>query len=74
MSTSARVRAARLVDQAVQDRQQERRRLAAAGLRAGEHVAALHRGRDRVGLDGGGTGETELAYALEQTRVKLQGC
>ena len=44
-------RAARLVDQPVQDRQQERRGLAAAGHRAGEHVAPRERRRNGVGLD-----------------------
>ena len=65
-------RAARLVDQLVEDRQQERRGLAAAGLGAGEHVAALERRRNRVGLDRRGPGEAELLDAFEQAGVKLQ--
>ena len=55
--------APRLAHQAVQDRQAERRRLAAAGGGAGEDVPALHRGRDRLLLDGGRAREAELADA-----------
>ena len=38
----------------MQDRQEEGRRLAAPRHRAGEHVSALERGRDRLLLDFGG--------------------
>jgi hypothetical protein len=50
---------ARPVHQPVQDREQEGGGLAAAGHRAGEQVAALHGGGDRLFLDGRGTGEAE---------------
>ena len=43
--------AARLVDQLMEDREQKRRRLAAAGHGAREHVAPLERGRYGVGLE-----------------------
>ena len=51
VSTSARVVPRGLADQPVEDRQQERGGLAAAGHRAGEQVAALERRRNGVGLD-----------------------
>ena len=66
-------RAARPVDQLVQDRQQERGGLAAAGHGAGEHVAPLQRRRDGVGLDGRRPGEAELLEALEQIGMELEG-
>jgi hypothetical protein len=44
--------AARLTDEPVQDRQQKRRRLAAAGHGAGEQVLAGHGQRNRVSLNG----------------------
>jgi hypothetical protein len=66
-------RAPRLVHEAVQDRQAERRRLAAAGGGAGQHVAAGHRRRDRLLLDRGGAGEAELANAAEQQRIEAEG-
>ena len=56
--------AARLVHQRVQDRQQECRGLAAAGLRAGEHVASGHRRRDRVGLHRGRTRQNRARVML----------
>ena len=64
--------AAGLVDQPVEDGQQERRRLAAPGHRAGEHVPPLERGRDGVGLDRCRTGEPELLDSLEEARVELE--
>ena len=64
--------AARAVDQLVQDREQERRGLAAAGHGAGEDVAALEGGRDGVCLDRGGAGEAELLHPLEEAGVKLE--
>ena len=42
---------ARISGQPMQDRQRERRRLAGAGLRNADHIAARHHGRDRLGLD-----------------------
>ena len=57
----------------MQDRQREGRRLAGAGLRNSDHVAAGQRDRNRLGLDGSrrdvllvgkcardGPGETEI--------------
>ena len=64
--------AARLVDQPVEDRQPERRGLAAAGHGAGEDVPAGQCGRHRVRLDRGRAGEPELLDALEETGVELQ--
>ncbi len=66
--------AARPVDQAMQDRQQERRGLAASSLRAREQVAALERRRDRHFLDGSRPDETELPDALEQVGVQPERC
>ena len=42
----------RPINQAVDDRQQERGRLTAAGLRARNEIAALQQHRDALGLDG----------------------
>ena len=64
--------AALLADQVVEDRQQERGRLAAAGHGAGEDVAALHGGRDGVGLDGRGAREAHFAHAAQKLRVKSE--
>ena len=63
-------RTPRLVDQPVQDRQQERRRLATAGLRRGNHVLALQRRRNCFSLNRGGPDETEFLDALEKRRMK----
>ena len=46
-----------VVDQPGQHRQPEGRRLAGAGLRQSQHVAALDHGGDRLGLDRGGRGQ-----------------
>ena len=64
--------AARAVDQLVQDREEERRGLAAAGHRAGEDVAPFEGGRDGGFLDRGGAGEAEFLHALEEAGVKLE--
>jgi len=56
----------------VQDGQQECGGLAATGHGAGQEVAAGHRGRYRVGLDGGRFGEAEVVDAAEEIGVKLQ--
>jgi hypothetical protein len=56
--------------QALEHRQHERRRLAAAGHRACENVAALERGRDRGALDGSGDLEAEVGDPAKQGRVK----
>ena len=60
--------AARLADETVQDREQERGGLAAPGLGAAEDVAALDGRRERFGLDWRGTGETELFDTAEEAR------
>ena len=64
--------AARLVDEAVQDRQHEGRGLAAPGHGAGEDVPAGQGGRHRVRLDRCRAREAELLHALEETGVELQ--
>ena len=58
-------RAARLLDQAMQDGQEECRGLAAARLSACEHVTAGERRRNRVLLDGRGLDEAQLANGLQ---------
>ena len=60
----------RLVDETVQNRQQKRRGLAAAGLRRGDDVLALHRRGNRLRLNGGGPYETEFLDALDQRWMK----
>ena len=69
---SARVVPAGLVDQPVQDRQQERRRLSAARHGAGEHVPSRKRRRDGIGLDRCRAGEAELLDALQKARVEVE--
>jgi hypothetical protein len=61
---------ARLRHQPLQDRQAEGGGLAAAGRRAGEHVAPLERGADRLLLDRGRAREAQLADAAQQQRVE----
>jgi hypothetical protein len=56
-------RAARLSSEPLEDGQQEGGGLAAPRHRAGQHVAALEGGRDRVLLDRRGPGEAELPQA-----------
>ena len=65
-------RAARLVDQPMEDRQQERGGLAAAGHRAGEQVLAGHRERNRVSLNRRRSCETEIFEPLEQAGMKSE--
>ena len=65
-------RPARLVHQAVQDRQQKRRGLAAAGHRAGEQVLAGERQRNRVGLNGRRPRETEIFQPLQQAGMQSE--
>ena len=65
-------RAARLADQPVQDGQQKGRGLAAAGLRAGEHVAPGHRRRNRLGLNRRRPREAELTDSLEQIGMEAK--
>ncbi len=63
-------RAPRFIDQTVENREQKRRRLSAAGLRGRNDVLAQHRRRDRFGLNRRGPYEAELLEALEERRVK----
>ena len=65
-------RAAPLAEQALHDRQQKRRRLAAAGHGAGEHVVAVEGRRHRVFLDGGGTGEAKLADRAQDGGIEVE--
>ena len=65
-------RAARLLDQLVQDRQQERRRLAAARLGAREDVAAFEPRRNGVSLDWRRPCESEFLDAFEQAGVEFE--
>ena len=65
-------RAARLVHQSVQYREQEGDRLAAARLRAGQQVSPLQRRRNRLSLNRRGTCEPEFADALEKIRMDMK--
>ena len=65
-------RAARPAHQLVQDRQEKRGGLAAAGHRAGEQIASLERGRNRFGLDRCRTGEAEILESPEEVGMKLE--
>ena len=65
-------RAARLADQAVEDRQQKRRGLAAAGHGAGEQVLAGHRERNRVSLNRRRSRKTEIFEPLEQAGMESE--
>ncbi len=62
-------RPARPIHQLVEDRQQERRGLAAAGGGAAQDVATLETGRDGVVLDGRGPGEPQLLDAQLEAGV-----
>ena len=55
----------RLVGEAVQDGQQERRRLAASGHGTGEDVAAGHGRGDGIQLNGGGLRKAHVRNTLE---------
>jgi hypothetical protein len=57
-------------EQVVEDGQQERGGLAAAGGRAAEHVAAFEGGDDRMLLDGRGRGESTRFDGTQEARVK----
>jgi len=65
-------RAARLVDQLVENRQQERGGLAAAGHRARQEIASGHRRRNRVGLNRRRPRIAEVFEAPQEVRVQLQ--
>ena len=57
-STRAAIPGADALQQAVHDRNQERKRLAGAGLRGGENIFAFEGLRDRCGLHRSGRRET----------------
>ena len=64
--------AARLTDEPVQNRQQKRRGLAAAGHGAGEQILAGHRQRNRVSLNGCRSRKSEVFEPLEQAGMKSE--
>jgi len=53
----------------VQDRQQERRRLARAGLGAAQQVAAFDQMRDRLFLNRRGRGVVGFGHGMLQQRI-----
>ena len=67
-------RARRLVaaGDALQERQDERRGLAGAGLRATDDVLAGDDGRDSLFLDGGGRGIAHVTHGIKNARVETQ--
>ena len=65
-------RPARLVNQAMQDRQQKRGRLPAAGLRARQQVAAGERRGNRFGLNWCRPGEPEFANAFQKIGMEVE--
>ena len=65
--------AAALVDQALEDGQQERGRLAASSHCRREKVASVERGRNRIGLNGRRTREAEILQTSEQMRMEPEG-
>ena len=62
----------RLGEEALEDRHQERRRLAGAGFGAGDHVAAGQRQRDHAALHRARVGPPEVLDAAQQPRVEVQ--
>ena len=64
--------APRLGNQTVKNRQQERRGLAAAGLRGRKDIGARERRRDRVLLDRRGPDEAHFPNGAEQAGVKTK--
>src|SRR5512133_3485104 len=56
----------------MQDRQQECRRLSAAGHGAREHIPPVDGGRDGVGLNRRRPSEAKLLDALDETRMQLE--
>ena len=62
----------RLVEEALQDRNEERGGLARAGFRARDDVAAAERQRDHAALDRPGFGPAEIANARQQPRVERE--
>jgi hypothetical protein len=53
----------RLIEEALQDRNEEGRRLSSAGLGARDHVAAAERERDHAALDRSRVGPAQIANA-----------
>ena len=64
--------AARLAHHPLQQREEERGGLAAAGHRTRQHVAPFERGRNGVGLNRGGSRKPEIFQSLEQIRMELE--
>ena len=62
----------RLVEEALQDRNEERGGLAGAGLGAGDHVAAAERQRNHAALDRPGFTPAEIADARQQPHVERE--
>ena len=60
--------------QVLQDRQHERRRLAGAGLRAREHVAAGEHRRNGLALDGSGNGVAFFGHSTGQLGLQPEFC
>ena len=54
------------------DREQKRSGLAAAGLRAGNDIPSLQRRRNRFGLNGRRTDEPEFFDRPDERRVQVQ--
>ena len=74
VGTSTSARSARgPVEQAGEDRQQERGGLAGAGLGGGDQVAAREDHRDGLALDRGGLGVAGGAHALEDGLGQPEG-
>ena len=65
-------RSARPGHQPVDQRQQEGRRLAAAGLRTGDEIPSLERRRNRLRLDRRRAGESEVLDRTEKSRIQFE--
>ncbi len=63
---------ARLAHQPIENRQQKRDGLAAAGHGAREQVAPVEPWRNSVDLNGCGLSEPEVLHALQEIRVELE--
>src|SRR5262245_64606517 len=60
------------IDEAIDDRQQKRRGLPAAGLRARNHVPSLDGRWNRFGLDGRRMDEPEFFDRLDEGRMQFE--
>jgi hypothetical protein len=58
--------------EALENRQHEGRRLAGAGLRDADDVAAAQHGRDGFGLNGGGLGVAGFAHGFRDFRPEAE--